>query len=289
VNVILAHGILGFRNRFGIEYFNGIADYLRQRRARVLVTEVNPTGGIATRGEGLRSQIAAAFTDGTLDPAEKAHMIGHSMGGLDSRYLLSPANANTTPQNDVSDRIASLTTISSPHGGSPIADLFALEPAKGGATLLHLRGIVEGLRVLEKPAAELLNHFGVSLDGLEDLTTESTQNFNQRYLDHPGVRYFAVAGSGRAGLLTTAGVLAPFYEYILATTGQANDGLVSVSSAQWGTFDPNTWPCDHAEEIGHDLDLPLQPSRLNYLRKYKALLRRASNATNSEVENLTSG
>jgi triacylglycerol lipase len=284
VNVILAHGVLGFRKRFRVEYFNRVAEYLGQLGGRVLVTEVNPTGGIAIRGEALRSQIIAAFSDGTLDPAEKAHIIGHSMGGLDSRYLLSPANASTTPQNDLSSRIASLTTISSPHRGSPIADLFAFEPAGGGATLVHLRGIVDGLSALERAATELLNHFGISLDALQELTTESCQAFNLRYPDHPAVRYFAVAGSGRPGPLPTALVLSPFYKYILARTGQPNDGLVSVSSAQWGAFDPNTWPCDHAEEIGHDLDRPLKPARFDYLARYEEILRRASNANVSAAE-----
>jgi len=52
-----------------------------------------------------------------LDPAQKTHIIAHSMGGLDSRYLLSPDNPtpNRMP-------IRSLTTIGTPHFGSPIAD-----------------------------------------------------------------------------------------------------------------------------------------------------------------------
>jgi len=39
--------------------------------------------------------------------------------------MLSPGNPNTNTANDVSGKITSLTTISSPHLGSPVADLLA--------------------------------------------------------------------------------------------------------------------------------------------------------------------
>ena len=275
MNIILAHGILGFRERFGIEYFNGVAEHFQKIPANVFVPEVSPTGGIEQRGEDLRSQIIAAFNDGKLNPTEKAHIIGHSMGGLDSRYLLSPGNRKTT-ENDVAARIASLTSIASPHRGSPIADLLALEPTEEMGVLNHLQGIIKRLSVLEEGVEEILNHFGLSLKGLEDLTTESMQKFNQRYPDHPGIRYFSVAGVGRPGALPTALVLLPFYKYIRSHTGQPSDGLVHVPSAQWGDFDPNSWPCDHAEEVGHDLDHFFEVPRFNYLERYDEIVKRVS-------------
>jgi len=275
MNIILAHGVLGFKERFGIEYFNGVAEHLQKLPAHVFVAEVSPTAGIVQRGEELRGQIAAAFNDGRLNPAEKAHIISHSMGGLDSRYLLSPATQKTTG-NDVATRIASLTTISSPHRGSPIADLLALETAGEEGVLNHLPGIRKGLNALENGVEEVLNHFGVSVKSMEDLTTGSMQKFNQNYPDNPAVRYFSVAGSGRSGTGSTALVLLPFYEYIQSHTGQLNDGMVDVASAQWGEFDPNTWPCDHAEEIGHDLDHPLEAPRFDHLERYDAIVKRVS-------------
>ena len=275
MNIILAHGILGFKERFGIEYFNGVAEHLRKIPAKVLVPEVSPTGGIEQRGEELRSKIITAFNDGTLDPNEKAHIIGHSMGGLDSRYLLSPASKKTSGE-DVAVRIASLTSISSPHRGSLIADLLALKPAEESGVFSRLQELVKDLSGLEEGAGRILNHFGISLQGLEDLTTESMQKFNQSYPDHPAIHYFSVAGSGRPGAIATALILLPFHEYIQSHTGQPSDGLVHVASARWGDFDPDTWPCDHAEEIGHDLDHPFEAPRFNYLERYDAIVKRVS-------------
>jgi triacylglycerol lipase len=278
MNIILAHGILGFRQRFGIEYFNGVREHLAELPARVFVPEVSATEGIEARGEQLREAILKAFADGTLDADAPAHLIAHSMGGLDSRSMLSPGNQLTTPENDLAGRIVSLTTISTPHRGSPIADLLSLEPVEEFVDHHHLHVLLEGLLEGKDLAAHLLGHLGISLDGLKDLTTESAARFNRNTPDNPRVRCFSVAGRGRDDGSPTAVVLRPFHEYITRRTGLASDGLVSVESAQWAGFDANLWPADHADEIGHDLDHPLEAPHFDYLSRYDAIVRRAASA-----------
>src|ERR1700761_8304002 len=118
MNIILVHGILGFRSKFGLEYFRGIAEHLRTKGLRVLAPALDPTRGIIFRGNQLRDQINQAMANGALDPAQKSHIIAHSMGGLDSRWMLSPVNPDR-----IQSSIRSLTTISTPHRGSPIADI----------------------------------------------------------------------------------------------------------------------------------------------------------------------
>src|SRR5271170_7975990 len=118
MNIILVHGILGFREKFGIEYFRGVAEHFREKGLKVIAPILDPTQGIAFRGGQLCQQINRALADGDLDPTQKTHIIAHSMGGLDSRWILSPANPNA-----IQAPIRSLTTISTPHLGSPIADL----------------------------------------------------------------------------------------------------------------------------------------------------------------------
>ena len=114
MNIVLVHGILGFRERFGVEYFNGVKEHLQRPGRKILAPQLDPTGPIRERGEQLRGLIWKAFGDGTLDPAARTHIIGHSQGGLDSRFMLSPKNPNTTPANDLAGKVASLTTIGSP-------------------------------------------------------------------------------------------------------------------------------------------------------------------------------
>jgi triacylglycerol lipase len=93
VNIVLVHGVLGFRERFGVEYFRGVAEHFRAKGLSVLVPELDPTQGIEFRGNQLCDQLNAGFTNGSLQAQEKTHIFAHSMGGLDSRYLLSPVSA----------------------------------------------------------------------------------------------------------------------------------------------------------------------------------------------------
>jgi triacylglycerol lipase len=188
-----------------------------------------------------------------LDSAQKTHVIAHSMGGLDSRFMLSPANPNriTLP-------IRSLTTISTPHQGSPIADWLN----RGESLFQHLP-----FAAGTDPLQAALEHLDISLDGLRDLTTDHCQDFTKKFVNHPDVAYFSVAGSGRGSFPETAAGFLLFHHHILAKTGQANDGLVTIESARFGTFDPDTWPGDHAEEVGYNLDNLLVPPSF-YLERY---------------------
>lgn len=269
MNIVLVYGILGFREKFGLEYFNGVKEHLQKAGHTVLVPQLDSTGPIRERGEQLRGLISQAFNDGALDPAAKAHIIGHSQGGLDSRFMLSPGNPNTTPANDLSGRIASLSTVGSPHKGSPIADLLAGKDLGGP------------LGTLARDAVrDLLKMFDVSPDALLDLETGRMKEFNEKYPDNPDVRYFSVAGKGRAGTSPTAVTLLEFHRHIKAVTGEENDGLVAVSSAErWGASWP-AWPADHADEIGHDLNHPPDFGPLagfDYLGAYDAIVAEVGN------------
>lgn len=259
MNIILAHGILGFRQHLGIRYFNRVEEHLKGRPLRVLATEVDPVRGIATRGAQLQRQILDAFKNGALDGLQKTHIIAHSMGGLDARFALSPDN----PRN-IADRIASLTTIGTPHLGSPVADLLFSKVDEESP--FGLAG-----RQLERLLRNIVEKLGISLDGLHDLTTAATEEFNRRFGDHEMVRYFSIAGEGRKSRFPTCGLLVPAHALI---EGE-NDGLVSVESAsRW----ENTilWPADHADEVGHDLDHGLEssPKDFDHLAEYDKLIAR---------------
>jgi triacylglycerol lipase len=260
MNIVLVHGVLGFRHKFGIEYFRYVAEHLAQNGFKVLTPVLDPTRGIESRGGQLRDQINAAFANGSIDPTQKTHIIAHSIGGLDSRWMLSPVNPNR-----IQAQIRSLTTISTPHHGSPIADLI-----DSREKLTPFGQLPFGPHPnLLQPALDAL---GISLDGLRDLTTDYCQNiFNPTYKDNSAVAYFSVAGSGRPGFPGTCRFFALFHQYISALMGQTNDGLVTVPSAQWGTFDTNTWPADHADEVGTDLDT-IGPSSFPWLAKYDQIV-----------------
>jgi triacylglycerol lipase len=278
VNLILAHGFLGFRTAAGISYFAGIAHFLRTAGHRVLVIQVDPIASIATRSQQLQSQILQAFGTGDLDAADKAYIIAHSMGGLDARHMLSPANPDTAGTALIVSHVATLTTISTPHRGSPIADLLVNPPLMPGLPNL----IPDLVRFSRERIENALARIGIGIPGLKDLTSESTAQFNEIFKDNPAIRYFSVAGTGRGGGLTpTCAALLLCHEYMKLFSGGDNDGLVPVDSAKWGNFDSRLWPFDHADEIGHNLDDALQTVTAECLGLYSRLLHRLSDTASA--------
>jgi triacylglycerol lipase len=260
MNLVLVHGILGFRQKFGVEYFRGVAEHFRTQGFAVLVPELDPTRGIEFRGNQLGDQINNSFNIGLLDRTQKTHIVAHSMGGLDSRYLLSPVSGK-----QLVAAVRSLTTVSTPHKGSPIADL--IDKPLDLLPLPHLPFSPVG-----NPLELALSELGISLEGLKDLTTVSCQAFSAKYVNDPSVAYFSVAGSGREGFIPTASALLLFHHYIFGSTGKPNDGLVTVDSATWGTFDFSTWSADHAEEVGYNLDNLLLPPAFPYLARFDRIV-----------------
>jgi triacylglycerol lipase len=273
MNLVLVHGVLGFREKFGVEYFNNIKERLSKFTPYILIPQLDQTGTIRVCGEQLREAILAAFASGMLESGAKTHIIGHSQGGLNARFMLSSGNPSSK---DLAGKITSLTTISSPHQGSPIADLLALKPLDrefGGLELLiHHPDLGQDI------VRAVLARLGISISALTDLGTEAMKKFNLDYPDNPDVRYFSVAGAGRTEFPPTSLFLFEFYHHIKSLTGEDNDGLVTVSSARRWPEGAVIWPADHADEIGHDLNnLELKPfPGFDYLAAWEAIVDRVS-------------
>lgn len=274
MNLTLAYGYMGFRSVLGFQYFNGVQAWLASRYpVKIVETQVDPLKGVEFRGKQLHRQVLVALGKtpaatheerqiaGQLDAAKPVHIIAHSMGSLDCRYLLSPGN----PDNLGGSVVTTLTTIGGPHRGTPAADLLYAD----------LEGT--GLPPAEAAAARCLRRtfkvLGISLEGLADLRTSWAAEFNAQYGNHPDVRYFSVAGGGYTPGLPTSRIMYRSWQYIHDKTGEVNDGAVPLSSAQWGEFNPDLWMADHPGLIGHDVDhCGEAPKRFDYLPRYGQLV-----------------
>ena len=110
--VILVHGILGTDKRKIIHYWGRIPDVLINNGIKVFYGNTDALGSIASNAEILRETVDIVLT---VTNSEKVNIIAHSKGGLDSRYFIWKYNYG--------DKIASLTTVSTPHYGAALADL----------------------------------------------------------------------------------------------------------------------------------------------------------------------
>jgi triacylglycerol lipase len=237
MNIVLASGFLIPQHFLGHDYFRDVQAHLEQQSHKVLPPLVPPLGHCEDRAKILADNIAGKFGN---DPV---HIIAHSMGGLDSRMMIGRNFRDLGHPG----RILSLTTLSTPHRGSPVADLVA-----GGGP--------DGLRA---KFLDMVGRLGVDTGALRDLTSEAARTtIPDVAATHPHIRIRSYAASGRMPGRQTCAVLKPTYDYVKAKTGEDNDGVVTVSSAKYGEFQEPAWPCDHIQEMGYDLDTVLVPSVL---------------------------
>ncbi|MGE3803438.1 MAG: lipase family alpha/beta hydrolase [Gemmataceae bacterium] len=200
--IVLVHGLLGYHEiRVGnwevVSYFPGIAAALRAAGNRVLMPWMSPTCGIADRARQLSQYIEREL------PGEPIHLIAHSMGGLDCRYAISRLGLGA--------RVLTLTTVATPHRGSPFADW--------------------GVRRLARLARPLFEFLDIPYQAFYDLTTENCRRFNDETPDVPGVRYFSVGGQFDGSWRSPEWQLP--YQIVRLSEGP-NDGLVSLHSASYG-------------------------------------------------------
>jgi triacylglycerol lipase len=143
-------------------------------------------------------------------------LVGHSMGGLDARYLITHL--------DPDRRVKSLLTIATPHRGTPLATWF-----------LKARGPVPAwVRRIGKP-------------GLAELTPAARAAMP--IPDRGDVDYSSY------GSCRTLDELPFWLRRYGRAIPEDNDGMVPVSSAKWGRF-RGVVQADHLELIGWSIALP---------------------------------
>jgi triacylglycerol lipase len=245
--IVLAHGIARFdilreilRGKLNLpddnlaehfQYFKRIKPHLEANGFTVSHPNQAFAGSVAHRAEQLRDRVNEVIQS---SGSPKVHIIAHSMGGLDARHMIVDSG--------MAERVATLTTIGTPHHGSPVADKLEQTPA----SLL--------LQVLDRV---------LDVDGVADLTSSACEQFNRR----------AESSEARNGVIyqtysaweNVTDVFTPLiasWTLVHAKEGQ-NDGLVSLRSQKWtrellgedGTRKPVQqfdfpFQADHLNEVG---------------------------------------
>ncbi len=255
--IILAHGMAGFDEFSFLQYWGGVEERLRSEGFAVYTAVVDPMNG-----SDIRAGQLALFVDRVLTCtcSEKANIIAHSQGGMDARVLVDAMGYH--------DRIASVSTVSTPHWGTPVADrLLELVPGEWDPVLDVLAFFVTGLYTDPLAQPEVRS-------AMTWCSTGFTATFYEEFPPAPSVAWYSYAG--RAGVTANGkpeceaalipnptlknALNAPFYPgwlLIGGLQGVDNDGLVPVESAKYGTF-LGCIPADHVQEIGmYWLTLPV--------------------------------
>lgn len=208
--LVLIHGT-GFRDLKMPVYWGRIPRVLREHGASVYFGEQDSWGSVESNAHAICARIDAILEE---TGAEKVNLIAHSKGGVEARMVASSLGYG--------DRVASVTTISSPHRGSKTFTVFLKAP-----------------RAFFSIAAFAVNNW-IRIVGdrnpdfrrvCEEFAVSHMERFNAENPDVPGVFYQSVAGVMRR---PTSDVSLWVANFVLNRIEGPNDGLVSVSSAEWG-------------------------------------------------------
>ena len=147
---------------------------------------------------------------------EKINIIAHSKGGIEARYMISHL--------DMGDKVASLTTLCTPHRGTPVADIVVGKIPVGQFMLARLVNIYGRIMGDKDPDG---------LRAIVGVTTEAMEQFNRENLDHPKVYYQSYAAHLNK---SHSNFLQKALARIIYTYGGRNDGMVPIESAKWGRY-----------------------------------------------------
>ena len=252
--IVFVHGIFGFDDIWGVDYFYGIPQALRDEGAKVYLASVSPANSTELRGEQLRPYIQAVLLD---SGAEKVNIIGHSHGGPTARYV-----ASVSPE-----LVASVTSIGGVNWGSKFADLMRGLITRDSATEALIR---QGLNTLGHIITGLSEGEFLPEDSLamtEALTTPGSLIFNSNYpegmptsycgqgdeLASNGIYYYSWSGAQ-----PFTHVLDPL-DYALQLTSlvfdEDNDGVVASCSSHLGKVIKDNYYMNHMDEVNQTFGL----------------------------------
>jgi triacylglycerol lipase len=210
--LVLIHGT-GFRDYKFINYWGRIPKELKNEGAQIYYAYQDSWGTIENNTKTIKKSIEKVLLETC---SEKVNLIAHSKGGLEARYLISSLG--------MEQKIASLTTISTPHNGSKTMDIFYRMP--------------KWLHKLVSVFVDLW--FKILGDKEPDFFTTSRQfstyfckEFNQQNIDSKQVYYQSYA-TVMNNYFSDVLMMVP-YIIVYLIEGE-NDGLVTPTSATWTNF-----------------------------------------------------
>lgn len=211
--LLMLHGV-GFRDLKYINYWGRIPKNLIRNGATIYYGHQEALGTIESNGQMVKDKIFEIIKQTGM---QKVNIIAHSKGGLDARYTITTL--------DMEEYVASLTTISTPHRGSALADF-----ANKYISDKMFRSIGN---IFDKYFLKIGDKTPDFYTAMHQFTEEYAKKFNKETPDSESV-YYQSYMSLMKNCLSHSLLSIPYS--IMCIKDKKNDGLVSLESAQWGNF-----------------------------------------------------
>lgn len=256
--IVLVHG-MGWKDVGSVvEYFYKIPETLTNEGAIAYSANQLSFGGHAQSARSLAPVIAEILA---VTGSEKVNIIAQSQGGPMVRYLLEnltiPMHDGTNPM--AYEVVASFTSISCPHRGTPICDAITGIMPEGSVPNDILTGALDAVTGFiwnedtdsNRAFIETSNEYMQTVFNVETTMVDGSDGGY-----HNGVYYQSYAGKMTGPTLNSL-LFGPTHLLILAYEGfdTETDGFISIPSAEFGVFRgviEGTWwngGVDHAYEI----------------------------------------
>ncbi len=210
--ILLVHGVF-FRDTKYFNYWGRIPAELETNGAKIFYGNHHSASSVAYSAAELKSRIIEILSE---TGADKINIIAHSKGGLDCRYAISKLG--------ISDKVASLTTINTPHKGCLFADYLLSK-----IPLSIKNDVADTYNSTLRKFGEQNPDF---LAAVNDLTDNYCKKLNNEMPTPQGV-YCQSVGSVLTKAKNGKFPLNLSYHLVKYFSGE-NDGLVDETSFKWG-------------------------------------------------------
>ncbi len=210
--LFFVHG-MGFRGFRRLGYWGRVPAMLQKEGIPAFFTQQDANGSIESNAKQLASALELVLNE---TGAEKVNIIAHSKGGLEARFLVSSLG--------YAGRIASVTTLSTPHGGSVTVDKLLRFP----------RPLVRfGCKMADFWFRLLGDATPHTYQAILSFQTAQAAEFNNKNPDAPAVYYQSYAFVMKHWY-SDCFMLLP--HLLVHHWEGANDGFLPPSAVQWGNF-----------------------------------------------------
>lgn len=210
--VILVHG-MGFRDSKFFCYWGRVPKMYRKMGLDIYFGGQDSTGAPETNARQIGDTIDEVLKK---TGAKKVNVIAHSKGGLDTRYLISSLGYE--------DKIASLTTLQTPHHGSKTVDWLMKFPKPIVRTVGFFTSAWYKIIGDTHPAAYKC---------FELFTTKGAREFNEANQDCESIYYQSYAFVMKN---FTSDFFMCLTNLVVGSLEGENDGLLPPHAVMWGEF-----------------------------------------------------